>query len=193
MPRVNEVAIEVHDAYGGLIWDTSGTVAEYASAYVRLGDNIQSAAANWGVVIVDSTDRLIIGLEYYKDGLLVSMGTIYAQVPEIDPNEPFWLGAYYTQVGDAETAYIVMNPWATTARCTITAYDADGAAVDSQEFVLGPYESEYVQLTTVIGTGSLMYGLLDVRMEGQVVVLALEHTGRGCSGLEIVNVTEYYF
>jgi len=193
MPWDNDIAIEVHDAYGGLVWDSSGTVGAYAATYVRLSDSIASANTNWGVVIVNSTDRLIIGLEYYKDGVIVSMGTIYAEVPSVDPAEPFWLGAYYTQVGGAETAYIVMNPWAVTVQCSVTAYNADGAAVHSRDFVLSPYESEYVSLTAMTGSGSLVYGLLDVRMEGQVVVLALEHTGRGCSGLEIVNVTEYYY
>lgn len=193
MPWVNDVTIEVHDAYGGLIWDSSGTVDANASVYVELGENVPVADTHWGVVVVDSTDRLIVGLEYYKNGALVSMGTIYAEVPEIDPSEPFWLGAYYTQVGDAETAYIVMNPWPTTARCEVTVYDADGGEVHTQEFVLGPYESEYVQLTPIIGSGGLLYGLVDVMMEGQVVVLALEHTGRGCGDLEIVNVTEYYY
>jgi hypothetical protein len=33
--------------------------------------------------------------------------------------------------------------------------------------------------------------LLDVQMQGQSVVVALEYYGRGCSGLEIDNVTEY--
>jgi hypothetical protein len=193
MPWANEIVIEVHDAYGGLIWDSSGTVDGYATAYVKLGKNVPSSDFTWGVVTVRSADRVIIGLEYFKEGLLISMDTVYNEMPTIDAGEPYWLGTYYTQVGDAETAFIVMNPWETTAWCGVTAYDADGASVYSQEFVLGPYESEYVRLGNEIGTGGLLYGLLDVQMEGQLVVLALEYTGRGCSGLEIDNVTEYYF
>jgi hypothetical protein len=193
MPWPNEIVIEVHDAYGGLIWDSSGTMDGYATAYVRLGENISSSDYTWGVVTVGSTDRVIVGLEYFKDALLVSMDTVYDELPTIDASEPYWLGTYYTQVGDANTSFIVMNPWETTARCAVTAYDADGASVYSQEFVLGPYESEYVSLGGEIGTGGLLYGLLDMRMEGQLVVLALEYTGRGRSGLEIDNVTEYYF
>jgi len=193
MPRTADVAIEVHDAYGGLVWDSFGSVLGYATVYVRLSDDIPSVSTNWGVVTVDSNERVIIGLEYFKDGRLVSMDTVYDEIPTIDPSEPYWLGTYYTQVGDAETAYIVMNPWETTAWCAVAAYDADGALIYSQEFVLGPYESEYVRLGDEIGTGGLLYGLLDVQMEGQLVVLALEYTGRGCSGLEIDNVTEFYF
>ena len=193
MPWSNNVTIDVHDAYGGLIWDSYATLDGYSTVYVRLGDEIPSGGTNWGVVTVDSEDRVIVGLEYYMDDLLVSMDTVYDEIPQISADEPYWLGTYYTQVGDAETAYVVMNPWPTTARCAVTAYDANGSAVHFLEFVLGPYESEYVLLSGEIGSGGLMYGLLDVQMEGQVVVLALEYTGRGCSGLEIDNVTEYYF
>jgi len=193
MPWSNEVVLEVHDAYGGLLWESDGTMDGYETVYVRLGDEIPSGSTNWGVVTVDSEDRIIVGLEYYMDGLLVSMDTVYDEVPVIDAGEPYWLGTYYTQVGGAETAYIVMNPWATTARCEVTAYDAEGDAVHYLEFVLGPYESEYVLLSNEIGSGGLLYGFLDVAMEDQVVIVALEYIGRGCSELEIDNVTEYYF
>jgi len=193
MPRANDLFIEVHDAYGGVVWDLSGTVAGYATAYTRLSEHIAPDDTHWGVVTVDSSDRLIIGLEYYKDGLLVSIDTIYSPVPEVDPDEPFWLGTYYTQVGDSETAYVLMNPSSKTAACSVTAYDANGAPVHSQEFVLSPYESEYVWLGREIAAGSLSYGLLDIEMQGQVVILALEYTGRGLSELEIDNVTEYYY
>jgi len=193
MPWSNDLAIEVHDAYGGLVWDSYGTVEGYATVYVRLGDEIPSEGTNWGVVTVDSTDRIIIGLEYFADGLLISVDTVYSEIPTLNPDEQFWLGTYYTQAGDAETAYIVMNPWPSTARCTVSIYDAEGDRLDSRDYVLGPFEAEYVWLGDVVGSGSLVWGFLDVSMEDVSVIIALEYTGRGCSGLEIDNVTEYYF
>ena len=193
MPWDNDVYIEVHDAYGGLIWNTSGTLGANASDYVRLGNEIPDDATHWGVVTVDSSDQLIIGLEYYDDGLLISVDTIYNEIPVLDPSEPFWLGTYYTQVGNAETAYIVMNPWPSTARCTVTAYDSTGNWLEDWEYVLGPYESEYVYLGNEIGSGNTVWGLLDVSMEDVSVIVALEYSGRGCSGMEIDNVTDFYF
>ena len=193
MPLANDITIDVHDAYGGVIWNSSASLDSNSSVYVRLGDEISSGSTNWGVVTVDSEERVILGLEYYMNDLLVSMDTVYDEIPPIEAGVPYWLGTYYTQVGDAETAYIVMNPRATTARCSVTAYNADGFEVHTRDFVLGPYEAEYVLLSQAIGSGGLLYGLLDVQIENQVVVLALEYTGRGCSELEIDNVTEYYF
>lgn len=193
MPWTNELMIVAHDAYGGEIWSTTAELSGYESLFVRLGDDIASDSFHWGVVTVDSSDQLIIGLEYFSEGLLISVDTVYNEIPVLNPDEPFWLGTYYTQVGDAETAYIVMNPWATTARCTVDVYGADGEWLYTQDFVLGPYESEYVNLGDEIGSGGLIWGFLDVSMEDVSVIIALEYTGRGCSGLEIDNVTEFYF
>ena len=193
MPWTNELSVVVHDAYGGEIWSTMAELSGYEPGFVRLGDSIASDSLHWGVVTVDSTDRLIIGLEYFRDGLLISVDTVYSEIPVLNPDEPFWLGTYYTQAGDAETAYIVMNPWPSTARCSVDVYDANGEWLYAQDFVLSPYESEYVYLGDEIGSGGLMWGFLDVSMEDVSVILALEYTGRGCSGLEIDNVTEFYF
>jgi len=193
MPWANDVGIEVHDAYGGLIWDSYGTVDSYATVYVRLGDEIPPGSTYWGVVTVDSEERLVIGLEYFSDDLLISVDTVYSDIPVLDPAEPFWLGTYYTQVGSAETAFIVMNPWASTATCSISAYDSDGNWLETWDFILGPYEAEYVWLGDYIASSGMSWGFLDVSMEDVSLILALEYTGRGCSGLEIDNVTEYYF
>ena len=193
MPWANDVFMAVHDAYGEEIWSTTAELTGYEPAYVRLGENIAGDDYNWGVVTVDSSDRLIIGLEYFKDGLLISIDTVYIETPVLNPDEQFWLGTYYTQVGDAETAYIVMNPWASIASCSVAVYDANGEPIYSEDFVLGPYEAEYVSLRDAVGSGGLAWGFLDVSMEDVSVIIAVEYSGRGCSGLEIDNVTEYYF
>jgi len=193
MPWTNEVTMVVHDAYGGEIWATAAELVGYEPGFVRLGDEIPSGGTHWGVVTVDSTGRIIIGLEYFADGLLISVDTIYNEVPVLNPDEQFWLGTYYSQAGDAETAYIVMNPWPSTARCTVTVYDSAGDWLYAEDFALGPYEAEYVRLGDAVGSGGLIWGLLDVSMEDVSVIVALEYAGRGCSGLEIDNVTESYF
>jgi len=193
MPWENEVSMVVHDAFGGEVWSTAAELDGNEPGYVRLSENIATDVSHWGVVTVESSDRLIIGLEYFDEGLLISVDTVYSEIPELNPDEQFWLGTYYTQVGDAQTAYIVMNPWSSTARCTVTVYDANGDWLYSQDYILGPYEAEYVYLEDVVGSGGLVWGFLDVSMEDVSVILALEYTGRGCSGLEIDNVTEFYF
>ena len=193
MPWDAVLEMSVHDAYGGEIWSTMAELSAYEPWFIRLGEYVSSDVYHWGVVTVDSDTRLILGLEYFRDGLLISVDTVYNELLPLDPDEPFWLGTYYTQAGDADTAYIVMNPWSETARCTVDVYDANGDWLSTRDFVLGPYESEYVSLGDDVGWGGLIWGFLDVSMEDVSVILALEYTGRGCSGLEIDNVTEYYF
>jgi len=188
-----DFVITVHDAYGAEIWAMTGSLASAEAGYVRLGDHVPYDDLAWGVVTVDSDDRLIIGIEYLYDGEVISIDTVVTRVPDLNSFETYWLGTYYSQVGDSETAFIVMNPWPVTVACTVTAYNRESVRVYERDFRLGAHESEYVNLTSVLGSSGLLWGLLDVEMHGQAVVIALEYYGRGCSGLEIDNVTEYYF
>jgi hypothetical protein len=189
----NQLTMTVHDAYGGELWSVSDELAPTQAGYVRVGESLPASNYPWGVVTVDSAYQLLIGLEYMQDGELVSIDTISSEVPVLDPSEPFWLGAYYNQVGDSATGFIVMNPWSTTASCSVAVYNSNGGQVYTQDFVLGPFEAEYVPLESAVGTGNLLWGLLDVQMQDRSVVLAVEYRGRGCSGLEIDNVTEFYY
>jgi hypothetical protein len=183
----------VHDAYGTEIWATADSLTSAESGYVRLGDNVPYGDLAWGVVTVESNDRLIIGIEYLYDDEVISIDTVVTRVPDLGSFETYWLGTYYSQVGDSETAFIVMTPWPVTTVCTVAAYNSESVKVYERDFTLGAYESEYVDLTSVLGSSGLLWGLLDVEMQGQAVVIALEYYGRGCSGLEIDNVTEFYF
>jgi len=193
VPEMSQYTISVHDAYGTEIWSYSGTLGPGASDVVSLHNYVAGIPHAWGVVTLDATGRFLIGLEYSVGGALVSTDTVSSEVPVLDPTDPFWLGAYYTQVREASTAYVVMNPWNETVTCTVTAFNSLGAVVHKREFTLGPYESEDVGLTSIVGHGSLLWGLLNVRMEGRSVILGLEYTGRGAGGLEVENVTQYYY
>jgi hypothetical protein len=188
-----QFVMTVHDAYGAEIWTLEGVLESAESGYVRLGERVPDVDYPWGVVTVDSTERLIVGLEYSKDGQLVSVDTVHTEAPLLDSTSPFWLGTYYSLAGGSETTFIVMNPWPMTTECVVTAYDRNAVTVYERTFVLGPYESEAVSLGAVLGYGTNLWGLLDVRMQERAVVLALEYSGRGCSGLEIDNVTDFYY
>jgi hypothetical protein len=183
----------VHDAFGAEIWATSGSLASAESGFVRLGDSVPYDDLAWGVVTVESNDRLIIGIEYLYDGEVISIDTVVTEVPDLNSFETYWLGTYYSQARNSETAFIVMNPWPVMAQCTIAAYNSESVRLYEREFSLGAYESEFVNLTSVLGSSGLLWGLLDVEMHGQAVVIAVEYYGRGCSGLEIDNVTEFYY
>lgn len=79
------------------------------------------------------------------------------------------------------------------ATCTVSAYDFRGNTLYSRDFVLGPFEAEGVNLEREVGSSNSNWGFLDVAMEDHPVILALEYTGRDCSGLEIDNVTAFHF
>ena len=188
-----DVSIDVYDAYGDLVWSDYGSIPAVSGGYWSLSDSVPSYSTNYGVVIVESSERLVIGLEYYSGGQLVSVDTVYEEVPVLSSGELYWLGAYYTQVQPSSTGMILMNPWSFPTACTVTVYDTVGTEVYSQDFVLSGYETVYHDLTDFLGHGAYMWGLLDVQMQDRAVILAMEYYNRGCAQLEIDNVTDYYF
>ena len=181
------------DAYGTRIWSDSSALTSAASGYILLSDVVPQTDASWGLVNVSSTERLLFGLEYLLNGRLVSVGSLVTEVSPFADDEPYWLGAYYSQAGDARTAAIVMNPWPESTACLLQVYSRDGYPLYSRDLLLAPYEAEYIDLTGVLGTGALIWGLVDITMRDRPVILALEYYGRGCDGLIIENVTAPYY
>jgi len=111
MPSANGFALTVHDAYGGEVWSTEGSLTGNQAAAIRLGDYVPASDTAWGIVTVDSAEQLVIGLEYFLDekdsaeqlviGLeyfldekLISIDTIYNEAPVLNPSENFELLAW---------------------------------------------------------------------------------------------------
>lgn len=190
MPDPAQITLRAYDAYGKPLWTASDTLAGYTGGFVQLSRYIPEAAEHWGVVTVESGERLVIALEYLVDGERASVDHVSQEVPELTADEPYWLGAYYSQVGDASTGLVVMNPWNEAVACAITVYRQDGRVVYEAELFLNPHESEYYSLEKIIGHGPYLWGLVDIRMVGKAVVAAVEYYGRG---LRVDNITQYYF
>ncbi|HEU68329.1 MAG TPA: hypothetical protein ENN53_03820 [Candidatus Acetothermia bacterium] len=190
MPSPAQVRVSVYDAYGTQLWTRSQTLAPYGGAFVQLGRYVPAGDAHWGVATVESDVPLVIGLEYLLDGELVSIDHISQTVPELDPEESYWLGGYWTQVGDAATGIVVMNPWNDAVAYYITIYRQDGVVLYEEELGLGPHESTFYDLDGTFGHGAYLWGLVDVEMAGKAVVVAVEYYGRG---LEVDNITQYYY
>lgn len=186
----SDYALRVYDAWGSLLWEKPGDLASYEADFYTLSDYVPSGDWSWGVVTVESDELLVIGLEYMADGAVVSVDTIAQEVPTLEEGTPYWLGAYYTQAGGLSTGVIVMNPWDQPVSVSVTLYNPKGEELYSQDIELAPHESEYLDLDKAVGQGGLIWGLVDVQMLGKAVIVALEYYGEG---LEIDNITEYYF
>ncbi|HDS29015.1 MAG TPA: hypothetical protein ENN96_00860 [Candidatus Acetothermia bacterium] len=185
--------LSAYDAYGMRLWSDSSALAPSSSGYILLSEVVPLTNVSWGLVTVSSTQRLLFGLEYLLDGQVVSISTLTTEVTPFAADEPFWLGAYYSQAGDARTAAIVMNPWSESTECLFQIYNRDGYAIYSRSLQLAPYEAEYLDLTGALGAGALIWGLVDIAMQVHPVILALEYYGRGCNGLVIDNVIAPYY
>jgi hypothetical protein len=190
MESPTQYQLKVYDVAGRLLWSFADHLEAYEASYYLLSDYVSAGTNSWGVVTVESGERLVIGLEYLANGTVVSVDTVYREVPVLEAGVPYWLGAYYTQAAGLTCGAVVMNPWAAPTSVTVSIYNAEGAQLYQQEVYLNPHESTYLDLETLVGVGGLIWGLVDVEMAGRAVVVALEYYGEV---LDIKNVTEYYF
>ena len=182
--------LQVYDVTGTLLWSKAGSLEAYEADYYVLSDYVPSGTNSWGVVTVESDDLLVIGLEYLADGVVVSLDTVSQEVPVLEQGTPYWLGAYYTQAEEITTGVVIMNPWSAPTSATLTVYNPTGEILYQQRVSLGAHESTFLDLETAVGTGGLIWGLVDVKISGLAVVLALEYYGEV---LDVKNVTDYYF
>ena len=181
--------LKVYDANGNLLWQKIGLLDTYEADYYLLSDFVPTDTNSWGVVAVESDELLVIGLEYLAGGTLVSLDTVFQEVPVLDENN-YWLGGYYTQAEGTTTGVIVMNPWAAPTSVTVTVYNPLGKPLYQREVNLEGHASAFIDLEAELGTGGLLWGLVDVKMAGQAVVIAMEYYGEV---LDIKNITTYYF
>lgn len=188
-PASATFALGVYDAWGRVLAQESAQLAPLDTGYWRLGESIAAEDVNWGLVRVESDGPLALGLEYFDaDGELTTVDTIAQELPAPAPDVRFRLVGYYNQVGDAATEITLINPWDTAVTCSAKIYDADGKLIYEEELTINPYEAEFGPFEDLIGTSSYHFGLVEVESVGYPLVAALEHYGRGWSGLEIDNL-----
>jgi hypothetical protein len=188
-PTPATIALGVYDAWGRVLHEESVQLRPFDAAYRRLGESIAWEDTNWGLIRVESARLLALGLEYFDaDGELTTVDTIAQALPASAPDVRFQLVGYYNQTSDAATGVTLINPWDTAVTCSAKIYDADGKLLYEEELTIDPYNAEYGPFEELIGTSSYHFGLVEVESVGYPIVMALEHYGRGWSGLEIDNI-----
>lgn len=164
--------INAYDAWGNEVWEETGTLAPHDATFRTVSDAIPEGEGNWGVMIVASQERLIIGLEYSLQDRLHSVDMIghALLVPEVGSS--YRIGAYHTEVSNAATSLLVMNPWPVDIAGRLVVYGNDGAVVHQAELALLPYESDVYNLAELAGQSSKTWGVVEVTVDGASVVLA---------------------
>ncbi len=191
-PAVEDVdyRLTVYATDGSLLWSGPGTVEALAGRYIELGQLIPEGERHWGVAILECNTPLVIGLEYLWEGTLVSVDHVTQRAPTLEPDVQYWIGAYHAQPEGQASGLVVMNPWPQAVACTVSIYRQDGVPLHERSLSLPPYSSHYVNVSATVGYGPYMWGLVDVRMQGQAVLLAMEYY---TDTLKIDNISQPYY
>ena len=182
--------INAYDAWGNAVWEETGTLAAKDASFYTISDAIPEADSNWGVIVVASQERLMIGLEYSLKGRLHSVDMIGHALLVPEAGTSYQIGAYHTEVSDAVTSLVVMNPWAVETTGQLVVYGNDGAAIYQAELTLSPYESNAYNLAELAGQSSKTWGVAEVTINQASVVLACKYFKDGL--LQVENFAEVW-
>jgi len=171
----SEYQVRVYDAWGDLLWEVQGQLNPFDAAFYRLGKAVEEGDTNWGVVSVVSQERLVLGLEYSIRGQVHSIDIVDQEVAGIQTGSSYLTAAYHTNITDALTSVVVMNPWDQEITGHLVVYKSDGSSLYDADLSLSAHESTSLNLAQLVGHGSRHWGLVEVITQNGGVVLACKY------------------
>lgn len=170
--KESSYTIQIYDPWGKLLWEGNGTLQPYDAVYYLVSNCVpEEKETNWGVVIVDSQEPLVLGLEYYVKGAVHSVDVVDTEIPAPEAKAVFRTVSYYSQIPQAFTAIVLMNPWNQAVSGRLVVYQSDGSIANQMDFTLKAYEANSYSLAKLVGEGSKLWGLVEVLTNDGPVVL----------------------
>ncbi|MCR4392535.1 MAG: hypothetical protein NUV94_07225 [Candidatus Acetothermia bacterium] len=164
--------IRAYDPWGKPLWEATGVLRPHNAAFHLIGNQVPEKETNWGVLVVDSQEPLVLGLEYSAKGRLHSVDIVSTVVPAREAGTAFQVAGYYSQVPDSFMALAVMNPWDQAVSGRLVVYKSDGSVAYQGDISLAAYESNSYSLAKLVGEDVTLWGLVEVVTDGAPVVMA---------------------
>jgi hypothetical protein len=182
----NAYEISAFDVLGNPSWQTTGQLAANDTTFYLLSDQLPEGPAQWGVLVVVSASRLVLGLEYSYQGQLHTIDVVADEVVIPSEGTAYSLVAYHTEVGQAVTGVILMNPFTIDAAGRLIVRGSDGSVLDQIDVTLTPRESDIYNLADLVGQAGRNWGSVELQIDQGMMVLACKYIKSGI--LQVANV-----
>ena len=187
--------LTLHDAHGTTLATVADSLDPYESKVVFLNELVVEADEfSWGLLHIDANVLLQIGVWIGTESSWVSVTNLRAQTLSTEGLDIvyFWYGANYANTENRRAGIGLVNPGGVPATGTVYAYDSSGELLNYSDFTLEPYSSAYFKPETVFPVGQELWGLIDIRSSGEIVVVSEYYDAAGTM-LDVDIIDSVYY
>ena len=179
--------IDAYDVAGTLTWQDTGQLAPHDSTFRVLSSVIDEDPAQWGVLLVVSDQEICIGLEYSFQETLYAVDLVMDEVTVPQDGTVYSLTAYHTEVGDAITALMALNPFSIEAHGLLNIYASDGSLSHQEELTVPGHGATIFNVAELVGQGSRNWGGVELLIDRGMLALSCKFLKSGI--VQVDNVT----
>lgn len=180
--------VVVYDYEGKEIWKDTFRSKPYETVHIDLVQKIPQSDRNWGLALIQCDQLLYISVLYKDREMLFCRNHVIEPVQTSSDAKYYWYGINYTNFGNAETAFALINTSNKTSEVYVWVYDYAGNVVKELSGNVSAKASAYVDLTKELN--SQTSGVVDIRSTEPIVV-GIEYYQSGEIWI-IENIVDWY-
>ncbi len=185
--------LKVYDAYGTLLDAISGDLTPFESDYQILSDLAGNGDTSWGLALIETLAIITIGVETFEDGYWCASDNIVDAVPEDSSYTTYyWYGLNYSNTSTQSTGIAIVNPNNLPTAATLFLYDSYGVLQKTLDVLLNPHETDYYDASSLVSLMESMWGALDVKATGPIVIAA-EYIDADGYLLNVDQIAHFYY
>ncbi|MGJ8454075.1 hypothetical protein ACSFC1_02075 [Pseudothermotoga sp. U03pept] len=178
----------VYDYEGKELWKETFKSKPYETILVDLSQKFPQSDRNWGLVFFQSDQLLYLSVLYRDGDMLFCRNHVIEPVQTSSDAKYYWYGVNYTNFGNSETAFSIINTSNKTNDLYLWVYDYAGNVIRELSGSVSPKSAVYVDLAKELSSQTT--GVVDIRST-EPIVIGVEYYQGGEIWI-IENIVDWY-
>ncbi|HOJ89313.1 MAG TPA: hypothetical protein PLP64_05120 [Pseudothermotoga sp.] len=178
----------VYDSEGKDLWKDTYKSKPYETVLIDLSQKIPQSDKSWGLILIQCDQLLYISALYSDGEMLFTRNHVIEPVQVSSDAKYYWYGVNYTNFGNAETAFALLNTSNKSSDLYLWVYDYTGSVIKELSGSIAPKGAAYVDLAKEVSAQTS--GVVDIRST-QPIVIGVEYYQSGQIWI-IENIVDWY-
>lgn len=119
----------VYDSEGKDLWKDTYKSKPYETVLIDLSQKIPQSDKSWGLILIQCDQLLYISALYSDGEMLFTRNHVIEPVQVSSDAKYYWYGVNYTNFGNAETAFALLNTSNKSSDLYLWVYDYTGSVI----------------------------------------------------------------